>query len=120
MDHATFVEEYRSGTLSIHVDRSGALRIMQGNMLPKRYRAAHHFWTWIWMLSFPGFIAVAVFYKWWVGLILLIFVTPTISRSITQSACEFVLEHALEDEGFFRLVSQNELISIERRTVKAT
>ena len=53
------------------------------------------------MLSIPAFICVAIFYKWWVGLLLLVFITPTIFSSTKKSAAQFVLEHATENEDFF-------------------
>jgi len=62
------------------------------------------------MLSIPGFIAVSVFYKWWVGVLLLFVVTPVISTSVKKSAAEFVLEHATDNKDFFDLLVSNNLL----------
>lgn len=79
--------------------------------LPKRYRYAHLFWGWVWILSIPGFISVSIFYSWWIGLLLLLIVTPMIFRATRKSAAEFVLEHAENDAQFFTfLVDKNLLI----------
>lgn len=91
------------------IDNSVALRLIE--YLPKRFQYAHIFWSWVWMLSIPAAILLMIFVKWWVGLIVLFFVTPTIFRATKKSAAQFVLEHAEENEEFFdKLVEGNLLI----------
>ncbi len=114
MDYITFVTERRAGRVRAGIDNSTALRLI--DYLPKRYQAAHHFWSWVWMLSIPGFILVAIFVRWWLGLLLLIFVTPTIMGAVKKSAAQFVLEHAEEDEAFFNMLVENGLLYFERDT----
>ncbi len=90
------------------IDNSKALILI--NYLPKQYQYAHIFWSWVWILSIPAFIGIAIFYKWWIGLILLFFMTPMISRATKKSAAQFVLEHAEENEEFFnKVVGENSL-----------
>ena len=105
-------DEYRalnsSGQVKLGVNNSVALGLVEH--LPGRYRAAHNFWSWTWMLSIPGFIAVAIFVKWWIGLGLLFFVTPAIAKSVKKSAAEFVLEHAEANEDFFNTLAEQELL----------
>jgi hypothetical protein len=106
-------EEYKhlrqTGQVVAGLDTSAALRLV--DYLPKHYQYAHIFWSWVWLLSVPAFICVSIFFKWWVGLLLLFFVTPIIFRATRKSAAEFVLEHAEEDEQFFNeLVRQNVLV----------
>lgn len=97
------------GTIQAGISNSDALRLI--GYLPKRYQYAHHFWSWVWMLSIPGFIAVSIFYAWWIGLLLLFIVTPMILRATKKSAAEFVLEYAENDAQFFSfLVEKNLLI----------
>lgn len=109
MTHEDFLTRRGAGTIAAGIDNSIAMRLI--DRLPRRYQAAHTFWSWVWMLSIPGFIAVAILVKWWVGLLLLVFVTPMISASVKQSAAQFVLEHATEDREFFEALVSNNLLS---------
>jgi hypothetical protein len=109
MTYAEYKTLRSEGKILAGVSNSDALRLIE--YLPKRYQYAHLFWSWVWMLSIPGFIAVSIFYKWWIGLLLLFIVTPVISRATKKSAAEFVLEYAECDAEFFNfLVEKNLLI----------
>lgn len=78
------------------------------NRLPKANQAAHYFWSWIWILSIPGCIALA-FIKWW--LVFSIFIVPGIIRkAVGQSVREFVIEYARENEDFFNDCLKNNII----------
>ena len=68
---------------------------------PRGDQYAFSFWTWIAYLTIPGFIAVAVFYKWWVGLLLLFFVTPLILRANAQTARDTILKEAKKNPLLF-------------------
>jgi hypothetical protein len=41
------------------------------------------------------------FIAWWVGLLVLIFVTPAISRATKQTAMQFMIDRAAEDSEFY-------------------
>lgn len=105
MTHEDFLSRRRRGTIAAGIDNSIAMRLI--DRLPTRYQAAHHFWSWVWMLSIPGFIAVAILVKWWVGVLLLVFVTPMIFSSVKRSAAQFV---AAEDREFYDLLVSNNLL----------
>lgn len=108
MTHEEFLRLRKAGKVVAGIENSTAMRL--SDRLPGRYQAANHFWSWVWILSIPGFIAVAIFVKWWVGLLLLVFVTPLISSSVKRSAAQFVLEHATEDGEFFDFLVANDLL----------
>ena len=109
MTYEEYVQRRRAGTIIAGIDNSTALRLIR--LLPKRYQAAHIFWSWVWMLSIPAFICVALFWKWWAGLLLLFIGTPIIFRATKRSAAEFVLGHAEENKQFFdKLVKSNLLM----------
>jgi hypothetical protein len=105
-------QEYKTlraaGRISADIDNSTALRLI--DRLPKQYQAAHAFWSWVWMLSIPGFICVAIFVKWWFGLILLCVATPAIFSGTKKAAAQHVLAHTEEDEEFFNQVVKDELL----------
>jgi hypothetical protein len=96
------------GRILAGVSNSDALRLVE--YLPKRYRYAHFFWSWVWMLSLPVFISVSIFYRWWIGLLLLFIVTPMIFRATRKSASQFVLEHAENDAQFFSFLVEKNLM----------
>lgn len=113
MTHTEFMAERQTGEVELSIDNSTAIRLIEH--LPGRYRSAHSFWTWVWILSIPGFICVSIFVKWWIGLLLLFFITPLISSSIKMSAAQFVVKHALENETFFNLLATENMLVFKRK-----
>lgn len=115
MEHSEFVVAWKQGKLDVDVDRSKALQITNSKMLPKRYQAAHIFWSWVWILSIPAAIVVMFLYKWWVGLLILIFVTPLISKSTKKSAMQFMIDYALESPEFYQFALAEGVIRIRQK-----
>jgi hypothetical protein len=115
MEHSEFIEAWNQGKLDVDVDRSRALKIANSKMLPKRYRAAHIFWSWVWMLSIPAAIAVMFLYKWWVGLLILILVTPVISKSTKKSAMQFMIDYSLESPEFYQFALAEGVIRVRQK-----
>jgi len=114
MEHSEFVETWNQGKLEVDVNRSKALQIANSKMLPKRYRAAHIFWSWVWMLSIPAGIAVMFLYKWWVGMILLL-VTPVISKATKKSAMQFMIDYSLESPEFYQYAIAESIIKVKQK-----
>jgi hypothetical protein len=115
VEHSEFVQSWNSGKLEIDVDRSLALKIAGSNILPKRYQAAHIFWSWVWILSIPAAIAVMYFYTWWAGLLMLFILTPILSKSTKKSAMQFMIDHALENPEFYSLAIGQNVIHIRQK-----
>jgi len=113
MIHSEFINKYNNGEIKIHVNRSLALRVMNTKLLPKRYQYAHIFWSWVWILSIPAAIVCIIWVKWWVGLLVLVFVTPVISKATKKSACQFMIDHALEDQEFYNYAIEKGIIICE-------
>jgi hypothetical protein len=112
MEHEVFVSEWHAGRLRVDVDRSLALRVVGSDMLPRRYQFAHIFWSWVWILSIPTAFAVMYFLKWWAGLLMLLFLTPLLSKSTKTSAFQFMIDHALESPDFYQWAIENRLIIV--------
>lgn len=108
MTHEEFIQKRKAGTIAAGIDRSTALKLI--DYLPKRYQYAHIFWSWIWGLSIPAFICVSIFYKWWLGLLLLFIVTPLIFHSIKKASADFVFEYAEENKEFFDMLVKNNIL----------
>jgi len=101
MTHNDFTAAYRAGSIKVHVHRRLALQMMDTSIAPRRYRAAHLLWTWIWFLSFPAALGLFIWHTWWSGLALLLFALFPLRAAVGESACQFVLETALEREDFY-------------------
>ena len=108
MTYNEFINLRRQEKVSAGINTSIALRLV--NQLPKNYQYAHLFWSWVWILSIPAFILVAIFYKWWIGLLLLFFMSPLLFSSTKKSATKFVLEHAEGNQAFFEYLVDNNLL----------
>ncbi len=106
LPHRKFIDQWKNGEIKIDVDRSKALRIANSNSFPKRYRAAHVFWSTVWLLTIPLGIWL-FFYKWWVGLLVLFIASPLIAKATKTSAMQFMINHALESESFYNHATTN-------------
>lgn len=115
MEHADFVRAWNEGKLLVDVDRSKALQIANSKLLPKRNQIAHILWSWLWIITIPIAITVGVLYKWWVGLIILAFVTPTISSATKKTAMQFMIDHAIENPEFFMFAVTEGVIRIRQK-----
>ncbi len=112
MTHKEFVEKYNSGKLNVLINRTYALRTISADYLPRRYFWAHTFWSWIWFLSIPAGI-IMLFFNIWVGILILFFISFLGGKAVKKSAMQFVLQHALEDEKFFKFAIESKTIVIE-------
>lgn len=83
--------------------------------LPRNDQVVLTVWSFLLVSSVPGFLAVSIFVKWWVGLLLLFFVTPAIFKSIKQTAAQFVLYHAESNEDFFQVLADEGIVRFELR-----
>ena len=115
MEHSEFVQSWNQGKLEIDVDRSKALQIAGSKMLPKRYQAAHIFWSWVWILSIPAAFAVMYFYTWWAGLLLLVLLTPALSSSTKKSATQFMIDHSVENPEFYQFAVSEGVIRVRQK-----
>lgn len=115
MDHSEFVRLWNEGKLEIDVDRSKALQIANSKMLPKRYQVAHLFWSWAWILSIPAAFAVMYFYRWWAGLLLLVFLTPALTSSTKKSAMQYMIDHSIENPEFYQFAASEGVIRVRQK-----
>jgi hypothetical protein len=115
MEHSEFVQSWNQGKLKIDVGRSKALQIAGSKMLPKRYQAAHIFWSWVWILSIPAAFAVMYFYTWWAGLLLLVLLTPALSSSTKKSAMQFMIDHSVENPEFYQFAVSEGVIRVRQK-----
>ena len=103
MSHHEFARRYAAGALPLSVDRSLALRVINHSMLPRRYTVAHYVRSWGWLLTALALTAAAVHFRSWAALALLAALTPAMHAAVRRAACREMIEHALEDEAFYRV-----------------
>jgi hypothetical protein len=72
---------------------------------------AHLFWSWVWILSIPAALVV-MFFIWWAGLLMLVFLTPALSSSTKKSAMQFMIDHALENPELYATAVEKGVIRI--------
>ena len=108
MEYEKFIQLRKAGKIRAGINSSMAMCLIK--QLPMRYQAAYTFWSWIWILYIPAFICVSIFYKWWIGFLLLFIVTPIISRANKQSAMHFVLDHIQENKEFYEKLNKKNLL----------
>jgi hypothetical protein len=111
MTYEEYINLRKLGCIKAGIENSKAIGLI--DYLPRKYQYAHYFWSWIWLLSIPGFICVAIFVKWWIGLLLIIFITPLLSKSTKRSAAQFVLEYAEENKDFFEALVKNNILDFK-------
>lgn len=116
LSHSEFVKLHAEGAVSAGIDKSLALRLIDHP--PRRYQAAHTIWSWIWMLSIPGSLLLSVFWKWWAGPLALFVVPPMIFKATKESAAQFVLEHATDDEEFFDFLCKANVLQFRFNTIR--
>lgn len=114
MTHEEFVKAYNEKRISVKVNRSLAIQLMQTTAPAKRYQYAHIFWTWIWVLSIPAAIICFIWVKWWVALIVLA-VGLSLPKAIKEAACQNILEQALEDKEFYNLAIELKALVVSRK-----
>ena len=103
MNHREFIDSYKTGKLLIYVNKDIAFKLMETNLVRKRYLMATLVWTWIWFLAIPSTILLFMFKKFLFALVFLFF-SVGLPAAIKKSACEFVIEQALEDEIFYKAI----------------
>ncbi len=85
------------------------------DLMPGRFRIAHHFWKAVACLLPIVGIVLLFFLPWWIGIILIllgIILMPAVQRS----AAQFVLQRALEDADFFEAMQETRILRVSEGT----
>ena len=107
MTYEEFISLRRTNNIDATIDLSTAMKFY--DYLPQRYRVLLSFWSYVWMLSIPGFI-IAAFFTWGISLLGLYFITPAIFSAVKGSGGDFVIEYAEQDEEFYNMLIDNNLL----------
>lgn len=114
MNHAEFVKKYNNKELEILVNQSDALKVISAGYLPKQYYFAHTLWSWIWFISIP-FGIIYLFIELWVGVLVLFFISFLGGKAVKKSASQFVIEHAIDNEMFYKFLIDGEVIILNEK-----
>lgn len=115
MTHSEFRAGYQAGLLKVHADRVLANKAMESSMMPRRFRAAHLFWTWLWFLSFPAAISLFIWHRWWSAVLVFWIALFPLRSAIARSACEFGIEFALEDVAFYLAATDAKALVVRQK-----
>ena len=69
------------------------------------------FWSWLFILCFPISIGVFIWSEIWIG-ILILFFAYLVQGALRKNNCECIIMHSLDNEEFFYLVLEKEVIKI--------
>ena len=112
MNHKEYITKYKAQKIKVHVSKIDARKVVSSGYMPKRYFYTELFFGWLWILSFPTSIAVFIWSELWIGIIILA-IGCMIPSATRESCCQFVLWHSIENEEFYNLVLDKEVIVIE-------
>jgi hypothetical protein len=116
MEHQEFISNWRAKRVEVDVDRAKALEIANAKtVLPARYQQEYLWWTAAWLLTLPAALAAAVFLKWWVGLVVLLFLTPALFKATNKRAKRFMIDYALENGDFYSYAVDCEVIRVRQK-----
>ncbi len=116
ISHDAFIKLYNSGLISVGIDKSLSLRLIDHPFVPNRFKVAHYFWSWIWVFLLPISIVLMIWVKVWLGILMLILI-PIMGKAIKESSSQFVFEVALENEEFYLDAIDTGALNIKTTTV---
>jgi len=102
MTHAEFVSKFQQNHNAFVVNWVSAFYAQ--SLLPWNYRLA-----WICLSVFEwgllvGGVALLIFRHWLIGLCLFCFSVAIVMPASRKTACQFILEHSVENEAFWKLM----------------
>ena len=68
-----------------------------------------YFWAAVFYLSLPGAVLLSIFFRWWSG-IFSVFFSYLLFKTLKESAEQFALEHADNDQVFFEALNAEGLL----------
>ncbi len=115
LDHEELKQLHKAGKISVRANMSMAMHICDHDRrIPTPTRFAHQLFKWVGILMFIGGPISFFFIKWYWAVGIFFFSFPVISGT-RQSAGQFVVEAALNDESFYRdALAANVLLITER------
>jgi hypothetical protein len=111
MTHDEYVKGRRDGSINVAYSRLRVIGVVLDH-LPNRYKVPFCFWEIVAGLSGLGCIYVAIFHKWWVGLILFLIVPRMIFGANNDSGMQFIDQYTIEDEKFCHYMIDHNLMII--------
>ena len=112
LEYQKFLELYKSGVIKVHVNKYDAKQLLTTDIMPKKYVYSDIVWSWIWLLSLPVGISLIIWVNRIIGVIIC-FLFFFIHNAQRQSAAQFVIEYAQEDESFYNFVVDQGIMEID-------
>jgi hypothetical protein len=116
VEHDEFISCRRAGRVDVEIDRSKALEIANAKTtLPARYQREYMWWTVAWLSTLPAAAVAAFFVKWWIGLLVLLFLTPALFRTANRRVMQFIIDYAVENAAFYAYAVENNVIRVRTK-----
>jgi hypothetical protein len=114
ISHVDFIKKWKNGEINIHVNKSGAIKAVEAGYLPTGYRGAQTLYGWIWITGLIVALPLMIWYKWWVGLIVGA-ISMSLPEALKKTAAQGIIDKALEDEQFYKLVIQHGIVRVSKK-----
>ena len=111
MNYDEFVTLRRKNEIFLGIGRSHAIQLTR--LLPPLQSAVNVGFLSIALLSIPGFICVAFFWKWWAGLLMLVLLTPWLFGRYKAFSVYQILSVAECDREFYETLNSLGVLSFE-------
>jgi len=103
LTHQQFIEQYKSGEISVLVNKNRAGDFVLSKFADKYNKPAHLFWTWLGIIIGIPLTIVLLFVRWPYAIASFI-VGAMINGAARKTAAQFVLQNMLESEEFWNYV----------------
>jgi hypothetical protein len=115
MVHSEFIKNYKEHKISISIDRTKSLLLVEQGYLGKSYYISQILFSWLWILGIIGGIFLYIFYTWWASLISII-IGLGLPGAIKMTAMQGVRDKLLEDSEFYEYAKQNNIFIINTQS----
>ena len=100
LTHKEFLEGYRSGKLSVLVNKNKAGDFVLSDFADKHNRPAHYFWSWLGIFLLIPIPIILLFVSWKYSVVSFIF-GLLVAFASKKTAAQFVLQNMIDNEDFF-------------------
>lgn len=103
LNHQQFIEQYKSGEITVLVNKNKAGDFVLSKFADKYNKPAHLFWTWLGIIiGIP--LTIVLLFIYWPYAVASFILGAIINGAARKTAAQFVLENMLESEEFWNYV----------------
>ncbi|MFW9851820.1 MAG: hypothetical protein ACFFDS_02670 [Candidatus Thorarchaeota archaeon] len=115
MTHLEYIESYNAGRIKADINKKQAFALMNKykfhNRAVSKFQVVFFILNWAWFLAIPIAIICFIFFKWWIGVIVLI-VGFSIPKGLKEVTTQVVFNQSLKDKDFYDLLIETKTLVI--------